>query len=128
MIDIISQTVNGRVFTCPFCNMIHVEYKNLNFNFEDKTECEHFAKYFLRLDGEHWEKQNAESCFSRKIIVPIGHKNFHMILNNEELLELKELFSVLFEKPKKRQTAVEIHKDDKSILQQIDYTSPCCQN
>lgn len=90
--QIISQTKNGRVFKCPSCNLIHFEYKNLNFNFEI-GEFKRFAKYFLRLNGLYWEARNANCQFKRKILIPIGHENFQVLLNNEELEELKRLFA-----------------------------------
>jgi hypothetical protein len=88
----INQTENGKIFRCPGCNKIHIEYKNLNFNFSDK-EYKHFANYFKELDGQYWEKTNINMPYLRKIIVPIGHKNVNILLNNTELQELKNLFS-----------------------------------
>ena len=92
MTKIINQSENGQIFKCGSCQKIHVEYKNLNFNFEEKG-FEHFVAYFLNLDGEYWEKRNAKNDFRRKIIVPIDHENVHVLLNNEELQELKTLLS-----------------------------------
>jgi hypothetical protein len=88
----INQTENGSVFRCSGCSKIHIEYKNLNFNFSEK-EYTDFAKYFKELDGSHWEKQNSQLPYRRKIIVPIGHNNINILLNSEELSELKSLFS-----------------------------------
>jgi hypothetical protein len=88
----INQTENGKVFKCSSCNKIHIEYKNLNFNFDNK-EYLHFAKYFQKLDGQYWEYLNRESPYQRKIQVPIGHKNLNILLSNTELQELKLLFS-----------------------------------
>lgn len=70
--------------------MIHIEYKNLNFNFT-KVEYSKFAKYFKDLDGKYWEQVNKKSHYRRKILVPIGHKNLNILLNNAELSELQEL-------------------------------------
>ena len=92
MNKIINKTVNGNIFRCSECNKIHIEYKNLNFNFND-TEYMNFANYFLELDGKYWESVNFQTSFRKKIIVPIGHKNVNILLNNTELQELKKLFS-----------------------------------
>lgn len=89
--ETISQTENGHVFLCHACNMIHFEYKNINYNFEEEDYL-HFTKYFLKLDGEHWENINEDIYFRRKIIVPGGFPTFNLLLNNEELVELKDLF------------------------------------
>jgi len=91
MNKIISQTENGQIFRCPTCRLIHFEYKNLNFNFTNK-EYQHFANYFLNLKGEYWEIKNGNAHFRRKILIPAGKNNFNILLNNEELIELKSLF------------------------------------
>ncbi len=93
MKTVIRRTKNGIVFICSMCNMIHFEYKNLNFNFESEKTYRSFANYFLNLDGKFWEEQNKGSHFRRKIVVPIDRKNLLFLLNNKELLELKHLFS-----------------------------------
>ena len=88
----INETQNGRVFKCSKCNAIHIEYKNLNFNFSEK-QYKHFADYILKLDGNEWEHKNRNSHYRRKIIIHVGHKNINLLLNNAELQELKQLFS-----------------------------------
>ena len=92
MVKIICKSKNGQVFKCSTCKLIHFEYKNLNFNFTNE-EYIHFSNYFLNLDGAQWELKNANCFFKRKIFVPAGRNNFNIILNNNELLELKALFS-----------------------------------
>ena len=92
MQKIINQTENGKIFRCESCNKIHIEYKNLNFNFKEKEYLD-FAKYFQKLDGQYWEYLNRESPYQRKIQVPIGHKNLNILLSNTELQELKSLLS-----------------------------------
>lgn len=89
---IMNQTENGKVFRCSACNKIHIEYKNLNFNFNEE-EYENFSSYFMELDGHYWESVNSQVSFRKKIIVPVGHKNLKVLLNNSELEELKILFS-----------------------------------
>ena len=92
MSNVMNQTENGKIFRCSGCNKIHIEYKNLNFNF-DEEEYENFANYFMELDGPYWESVNTHVEFGRKIIVPVGHRNLNMLLNTRELEELKQLFS-----------------------------------
>jgi hypothetical protein len=94
----INQTENGKIFRCASCNKIHIEYKNLNFNFNN-DEYRHFANYFKELDGQYWVVKNFNSMYQRKIIVPIGHKNLNILLNNTELQELKSLFSRPIKQP-----------------------------
>jgi hypothetical protein len=88
----INQTKNGRIFRCASCDKIHIEFNNINFNFNDK-EYIHFANYFKGLDGEYWELVNTNANYRRKIIVPVGHNNMNFLLNQEELEELKELLA-----------------------------------
>ena len=107
MLKIYSQTQNGRIFKCPNCSKIHFEFNNLNLNFDNMDEFKHTANYFLKLDGVYWEKQNTNSYFTRKILVPIGHHNFHIMLNNEELMELKELFRL---KHKTKEIPIDVSK------------------
>jgi len=94
---IINRTQNGQVFRCSKCKAIHIEYKNLNFNFTDRQFSE-FAEYINSLDGEKWEEINQNSQFKRKIIIPTGNQIFRVLLSNEELNELKKLFFIK-EKP-----------------------------
>lgn len=88
----LSKTENGNVFRCSGCNKIHIEYKNLNFNFNER-EYVRFARYFKELDALYWEKINSHLPYRKKIIVPVGHSSFNVLLNKEEVQELKTLFS-----------------------------------
>jgi hypothetical protein len=89
--NMLSQTPNGMIFKCQTCDRLHIEYKNLNFNFT-KKEFDFFRKYFLSLDAEYWENVNRQSFYKRKIMVPIGHKNFTALFSSEEISEIKILF------------------------------------
>lgn len=92
MQKVISQTENGKTFRCSSCNKIHIEFNNLNFNF-DEEEFENFAGYIESLDGEYWESINQDSNYQRKIILKIGHQNVNMLFNIRELEELKHLLN-----------------------------------
>ncbi|MEM1122541.1 MAG: DUF6686 family protein [Bacteroidota bacterium] len=68
----------------------------------------HFANYFLKLDGSYWEDLNEATHFKRKIIVPSGvDEVFNILLNSEELLELKDLFRGV-DRPKERPVKAEV--------------------
>lgn len=90
MSTLVNQSANGSVFKCSQCQKIHIEYKNLNFNF-DNEEYERFVNYISKLDGEKWEAKNKNNIYNRKIIISIRHETFNVILHNHELLELKQL-------------------------------------
>lgn len=90
MNQLLNRTENGKIFKCDCCNRIYIEYKNLNFIFEDE-EYDHFCRYIKELDGRFWEESNAHSVFRRKIVMSVSHKNLRVLLNNAELEELKTL-------------------------------------
>jgi hypothetical protein len=90
MNSILYETKNGKVFKCGHCDKIHIEYKNLNFNFTEEQFNE-FSDYLFTIDGWEWEAKNMDGPFIRKIIIPIGSYNFRILLNNQELIELKFL-------------------------------------
>ncbi|WP_075603991.1 DUF6686 family protein [Saccharicrinis aurantiacus] len=85
------ETLNGKVFKCSKCNLIHVEYKNININLS-KSQFQQYADYLDTLDGAMWETQNTKAAFSRKIIIPTSDSHIRILLNKEELNELKYLF------------------------------------
>ncbi len=93
---IINRTQNGQVFRCSKCKAIHIEYKNLNFNFTDRQFSE-FVEYINSLDGKKWEETNQNSQFKRKIIIPTGNQIFRVLLSNEELKEFKQLIPAKLE-------------------------------
>ncbi len=90
---IVGQTIHGMVFKCFKCNLIHVEFKNLNFNFTAE-QYKHFADYIKSLDGAQWESANRNSSYIRKIMIPIGYQNINMMFNSDELSEFKTLLSI----------------------------------
>ncbi len=92
-LNIINQTINGKVFLCNTCNAIHIEYKNLNFNFST-AQFKNFVNYMSQLKGEDPEYQNRDSQYARKILIPMGHDSFNVILNNSELEEMKNLLHI----------------------------------
>lgn len=105
---LLNQTLNGKIFKCSECNKIHIEYKNLNFVFE-REEFEFFRNYFLELVPEHWEKRNRNSVYNRKILVPIGHKNFTAMFSAEEIHEIKSMMLNMF-KGKKEMEFIKLDK------------------
>ena len=90
--NIIKQTENGKVFKCSKCNLLHVEFKNLNFNLT-LAQYKHLADYIQNLNGSEWEDINSESNFSRKIMIPIGHQNINIMFNIDELAEFNSLLN-----------------------------------
>ncbi len=88
----INETRNGKVFQCKDCSRIHIEFLNLNFNLSP-GQFRQFSKYIHNLDGEHWQNLNLRCMFQRKIVIPIGHQSFNILLHKHELEELKQLIN-----------------------------------
>lgn len=90
--NVIKKTANGKIFKCNKCKSVHIEYKNLNFNF-NKQDFEKFIKYFQDIDADFYEEINRNSDFKRKIVLPIGHQNFNILFDKKEWNEFKELLT-----------------------------------
>lgn len=88
--QIINKTRLGQVFRCDKCKKIHIEFNNFNLNFSEE-EYKRFAKYILELDGQYWAEMNANAPYRRKIRIPIGSSPICLMLNLEELFELRKL-------------------------------------
>jgi hypothetical protein len=91
-LEVLSRSINGKIFKCHTCNKIHIEYKNLNFTFSE-NEYHFFKDYFLKLEPEKWERINQNTFYKKKIMVPIGHRNFTAMFNTEEIYEIKNMFT-----------------------------------
>ncbi len=92
MDKIISQISNGRVFVCGNCDKIHIEFYNFLYSFNEEEYC-FFKSRIEQIDGCYYESQNAQLSYKRKIVVPLGHRNVSMLLNQSELEELQLLLS-----------------------------------
>ncbi len=88
--QILSKTLNGKIFICKTCDKIHIEFNNLNFVFAPE-EFKFFRNYFKNLNEHHWKKVNEKSQYDRKIMIPIGHRNFTMLFHVEEIQEMRQL-------------------------------------
>ena len=89
-INIINQTKSGIVVGCSDCKNYQVLFKNLNFNFS-KKEYNSFIKYLSSIDGEVWEEEYRNSIYGKKIPIPTAQQNLMILLNFQELNELKQL-------------------------------------
>ncbi|MCU4166416.1 DUF6686 family protein [Carboxylicivirga caseinilyticus] len=92
MDKVISQTSNGRVFLCSNCDKIHIEFYHFLFSFDEEAY-DFFKNNITKIDGNYFENVNSGLHYRRKIIVPLGHRNVSMMLNQKELRELQLLLS-----------------------------------
>lgn len=91
-VDVLSRTKNGVVFKCKGCNTFQILYNNLNFSFTD-DEYSNFTNYILKLDETYYVENVDSLIHGKKVPIPIGHKNVIVVLNIDELNELKILLS-----------------------------------
>ena len=88
--EIINQTKNGLFTYCNQTKLFQFVYNNLCFELYE-WELQKFIEYISGLDVDYWEKQLAHSFHNRKIPVTVGHNHFIILLNKQELVELKRL-------------------------------------
>jgi hypothetical protein len=88
---VMSQSASGRVFKCPSCDKIHIEFNNLYFTFDDE-EYKSFSNYFLDFDVHYWIAQPGYLHRNKKLLIPVGHRNVATLFSASEIYELKNLF------------------------------------
>lgn len=86
------QSINGKVYKCSKCGDIHFDFKNLSFSFS-KEEFLQFKNYFLNLNEHYWASLNDSMNSTKKIRIPIHHKNLLLSFSTDEIIEIKELFA-----------------------------------
>ncbi|MBN2747143.1 MAG: hypothetical protein JXR34_10495 [Bacteroidales bacterium] len=95
---ILKETKNGRLFKCSSCSNYHLEFNNININFNE-ARLQSFQKYLQEMDGFEFEIRNSQSSFKRKIVIQTNTTGLNILLNQTELEELKCLLD--FRKSKK---------------------------
>jgi hypothetical protein len=87
---IINRTSNGFLLFCPKKNLYNVSFNNLTFNF-DPSEMFSFISFLDKIDTSYWEKEYENSIYEKKIPIPTLQSNFIILLNRNELDELRVL-------------------------------------
>ena len=90
-ITTISKIRSGELSKCIRCNVYHLEFNNLFFEF-GLNELKRFRKYLFDLDIDYWETKYACPKRKRKIPVPSTQRNLILMFNRREIEELKSLF------------------------------------
>ena len=91
-LKILNKTKNGILTYCRISNIIQLVFNNLCFEFYEE-EYSAFVGYINDFDANLIEKTYNYSIHNKKIPVSIGHVCFTILLNKEELDELKFLLS-----------------------------------
>ncbi|MFV0573005.1 MAG: DUF6686 family protein [Xanthomarina gelatinilytica] len=86
----LSKVNSGALSVCLDCNIYHLEFNNLYFEFNTK-QFKHFKTYVLSVDCMFWECKYAKTCFKRKIPIPSMQDNLILMFNRQEIEELKSL-------------------------------------
>ena len=97
---VINQTINGKFYRCSECSKIHVDFKNLSFQF-DHAEFRNFKNYIIKLDTDYWATENERQNGERKVMIPINHQNLTLKFKPEELNELKDLLGTAIYGPRR---------------------------
>lgn len=90
-IKTISKVSNGELSICKNCNIYHLEYNNIYFEFTVK-QYEQFKTYLLNIESDYWEDRYADANVKRKIPIPSLQSNLVLMFNRQEISELKYLF------------------------------------
>lgn len=110
-LKILSKGKSGNLSVCQDCEVYHLEFNNLYFEF-DKDKFKQFQHFLLEVDSEYWETKYANANISRKIPIPSVQENLVLMFNRQEIQELKAL--MLYKKSNRFLTVDEI--DYKLIL------------
>ena len=88
---VIFKTINGRVYLCGHCNLIHCEFKNISLSM-NKKELILFQEI---LNGIKPMVNGRLDMFAKeqKYSITLYHENCAMLVSKTELRELKELIN-----------------------------------
>lgn len=90
-VKILSKVSHGELSLCTDCNMYHLEYNNIYFEFTS-AQFKRFREFVLTLQEEYWETKYAKAKVKRKIPIPSKQANLVLMFNRYEIRELKKLF------------------------------------
>ena len=88
---IIQKTTNGLLLFCPNGDCYQLSFNNLLFNL-NSYELNGFINFIKKIDLNYWEQEYKNSVYERKIPIPTIQSNLIIMMNSNEILELKLLF------------------------------------
>lgn len=89
---ILSKIRSGELSMCEQCNIYHLTFNNIYFEFNEKQFYQ-FRNYISNIDIEYWEKSCSCSSIKRKIPLQTLHQNLVLIFSKQEVIELNTLFA-----------------------------------
>ncbi|MDC3285164.1 hypothetical protein OAU94_01830 [Flavobacteriaceae bacterium] len=104
-IKTIGKVKSGELTLCTKCNHYHLTFNNIFFEFTEKEYIQ-FKKYILHLDTSYWNENYPCPKVKKNIPIPTLQGNLVLLFNQQEIEELKNLFTYKFAK-KYQQISVE---------------------
>lgn len=92
-IKTISKVKNGELTICKSCQLYHLSFNNIYFEFNRKQLLK-FRKHIAAIKPEDWEKSYSNIKGNRKIPIQTLHQNLYLIFNRQELIELNSLLAI----------------------------------
>ena len=92
-IKTISKVKNGELTICKSCQMYHLAFNNIYFEFNRKQLLK-FRKHIAEIEPDIWEKSHSSIKGNRKIPIQTLHENLYLIFNKQELKELNSLLAI----------------------------------
>ncbi|MEM9649898.1 MAG: DUF6686 family protein [Bacteroidota bacterium] len=89
----LKRTKNGVLTFCNQSKLFQLVFNNLCFEFYE-WELDAFRKHISELDPDYWEKVISYAPTPRKIPISVGNKCFVILMNAQEVLELKMLLGL----------------------------------
>lgn len=89
----LNRTKNGILTFCNDSKLFQLVFNNLCFEFYE-WELNSFKDHIVRLDPEYWEKAIPFAPTARKIPISVGNKCFVILVNTQEILELRTLLQI----------------------------------
>ena len=86
----VKETKNGILIYMNNCKKFQLSFNNLHFSL-DILELETFKDFLRKVDIGYWEKEYENSIYEKKIPIPTLQSNFIILLNRNELDELRIL-------------------------------------
>ena len=90
--SVLNRTKNGTLSFCHHSKLFQFVFNNLCFELYE-WELEKFVAFLDELDVGYWEEQLSNSLHQRKIPIPINTNHFIILINKQELEELKQLLT-----------------------------------
>lgn len=91
-LKILATAKSGELSFCKQCNIYHLEFNNIYFEFSI-SQFKYFQAYLLTINSQFWEQKYACASFKRKIPIPSMQNNLVLMFNRQEIEELKTLVS-----------------------------------